>query len=152
MLRSRALMASLVFSLLVAVLSLSACGTTTRFVPTNPSPRRMHSRPAQSVAVFTTSRPNVPYVEVGILQSRQSSGFSTDDMPDIIMAMRKQAAKIGCDAVIINGSSDKVEGNDTTTAQSGPRGASVTHSSSTQTLEGFWGTCIMYSPEPVAQN
>ena len=115
-------------SLLPVILLAAACGTTTRFIATNPAPRPMAPRPAESVAVFTTGHPDVPYVEVGIIQGRQSSSLSFDEMPGIIAAMRQDAAKAGCDAVIINGASDKVVG--------GREG--------TDTLEGFWGACVVY--------
>ena len=112
----------------------AACGTTTRFIATNPAPHPIASRPAASVAVFTTGHPDVPYVEVGIIQGRQSSTVSFDEMPGIIAAMRADAGKAGCDALIINGSSDKVVGD----------------RHSTDTLEGFWGACVVYMNAPAA--
>ncbi|HTJ43671.1 MAG TPA: hypothetical protein VL463_16310 [Kofleriaceae bacterium] len=115
-------------SLLPVILLAAACGTTTRFIATNPSPRPMAPRAPESVALFTTGHPNVPYVEVGIIQGRQSSSLSFDEMPGIIAAIREDAAKAGCDAIIINGASDKVVGD----------------RSGTDTLEGFWGACVMY--------
>lgn len=120
---------ALVSILLVAA---TACGTTTRFIATNPSPHPLASRPAGSVAVFTTGHPDVPYVEVGIIQGRQSSTVSFDEMPGIIAAMRNDAGRAGCDALIINGASDKVVGD----------------RHSTDTLEGFWGACVVYMNAP----
>lgn len=119
-----------------ALLLLAACGTTTRFVATNPSPHPLTPKPAAAVHVYTTGTPEVSYVEIGILQSRQSSGVSTHDMPEIIATMRAEAGKIGCDGVIINGVADKAEGSTTITDDS--------YSSSQTTLEGFWGACIVY--------
>jgi hypothetical protein len=125
---------------LLASLSLAACGTTTRFVPTNPSPHPLAAREPLEVDVYTTGAPNVAYVEVGIIQTRQSSDLSTKDMPGIISDMRKQAGKIGCDAVIINGAADKHESSTVISDES--------YSSSNSTLEGFWGACIVYlSPQ-----
>ena len=122
------------FPLIVAALSLvaTACGTTTRFTPTNPAPTAMVPKAPEQVHIYTTGNPQVAYVEVGIIQSRQSSRMSTDDMPEIIQEMRKEAAKIGCDGVIING-----EANATVGSQDEDGG-------STGTLEGFWGACIVY--------
>jgi hypothetical protein len=119
-----------------ALLVLAACGTTTRFVATNPSPRPLKPKAAHLVHIYTTGAPEAEYVEVGILQARQESGFSTDDMPSIIRQMRGRAGAIGCDALIINGAADKQSGsvfisNDKIT-------------SSSHTLEGFWGACIVY--------
>lgn len=119
-----------------ALLILAACGTTTRFVATNPSPHPLTPKPAAQVHVYTTGAPAVAYVEVGILQSRQSSDLSTHEMPQIIATMRAEAGKIGCDGVIINGAADKAESSTTVTESS--------YSSSQSTLEGFWGACIVY--------
>lgn len=124
--------------LALSLFTLVACGTTTRFTPTNPSPRPMAARAPMSVHIYT-SQPQIPYIEVGILQSRQSSQLSSDDMPEIVSAMRNEAAKIGCDGVIINGASDKVVSEHV-----------LTDGNSSTTLEGFWGTCIMYSDPAVA--
>ncbi len=118
------------------LVALAACGTTTRFVATNPSPHPLAARPALEVDVYTTGVPQVSYVEVGIIQTRQSSDFSTKDMPGIISDMRSEAGKIGCDGVIINGAADKHEDSTVITNDS--------YSSSHSTLEGFWGACIVY--------
>lgn len=123
----------LVLAFVAVAIVAAACGTTTRFTPTNPSPRAMQPRHPQSVQMFTSSAPEAPFVEVGIIQARQSSELSFDDMPEIIQELRIRAAEIGCDGVIINGASDKVVG------------GGDHHGSSTTTLEGFWGACIMFS-------
>ena len=115
-------------NLIAALLVTAACGTTTRFIATNPSPRPIAAKPAELVQVFTTGHPDVPYVETGIIQARQSSTVSFDEMPEIIAKMREDAGKAGCDALIINGASDKVVGD----------------RHSTDTLEGFWGACVVY--------
>ncbi len=120
--------------------ALAACGTTTRFVATNPAPHPLTPKPAALVHVYTTGAPDVAYVEVGILQSRQSSNASMHEMPEIIGAMRAEAGKIGCDGVIINGAADKTESSSSMHADK----KSATYSSSQSTLEGFWGACIVY--------
>lgn len=122
--------------LLLSTVLLAACGTTTQWVPTNPSPRPMAPRPTSTVEVWTTGVPNRPYTEVGLISAQQSSEFSQHQMPQIIMELRKEAARIGCDAVMLQGKSDKVVGGGSTTLGTG--------SSSTTTLEGFWGACLMY--------
>jgi hypothetical protein len=119
-------------SLLPALLLVAACGTTTRFVATNPSPHPLAARAPSTVDIYTTGTPQVAYVEVGILQARQSSKYSLDDMPEIVSKMRAEAAQIGCDGVVLNGASDKTVGSGDQT------------SSSTTTLEGYWGACIVY--------
>ncbi|MEO7093053.1 MAG: hypothetical protein ABI175_07380, partial [Polyangiales bacterium] len=66
------------------MLVLTACGTTAQFAATNPSPRPLAPRPAETVTVFSTGLPDQPFVEVGIIQARQSSEFSVDELPEIL--------------------------------------------------------------------
>lgn len=112
----------------------------------DPSPHPLRPRPAQEVHVYTTAAPTVAYVEVGILQSRQSSGLSTHAMPEIIGEMRAEAGAIGCEGVILNGAADKNE----SSLYADPD----TVAASSSTLEGFWGACIVYlddgAPEATA--
>ncbi len=126
------------------MLFVTACGTTTQFAATNASPRPLAARPAESVSVFATGLPNRPFVEVGIIQARQSSEFSVDELPEILAEMRTEAGRRGCDGLVINGTRD---------AQSSS--TTVSHhavTSSSKTLEGFWGACIVFvvDPEPIA--
>lgn len=129
MIKSRLIVA---LTIVTAAAALSACGTTNYYTATNPPPRRMVAKPANAVHVFTTGKPKVAYTEVGIIQSRQSSQFSVDEMPEIIAEMRKEAGRRGCDGIIINGTSNKTVGGST------HDGGSV------DTLEGYWGACIVY--------
>jgi len=122
---------------LAALLAVAACGATTRFVATNPSPRPLAPRPAASVQVFTSGQPTIPYVEVGLLQGRQGGPIVTgaDALPAIVSRMRADAAAIGCDALIVNADADRVEG-----PGRGPA-----------TVRGFWAACIVFlAPERAA--
>lgn len=112
--------------LLPIVLFAAACGTTTHFAATGPSPRPLVARPVAQL--FTTGAPAVPYVEVGIIQGRQSSRFSHDELPTILATMARDAGAHGCDALIVNGSNDEVVG----------------ERHDRRTLEGFWGSCVVY--------
>lgn len=125
--------------LIATTLLLAACGTTTQWVPTNPSPRPLAPRAPSTVEVWTTGVPNRPYTEVGLITARQASAYSTHQMPEIINALRAEAAKIGCDAVMLQGKDDSIVG-----SGSSFRG---TGSSSTTTLEGYWGACLVYLEE-----
>ena len=122
--------------LAVTALLFAACGTTTQWVPTNPSPRPLGPRDPMTVEIWTTGVPNRAYTEVGIITARQSSELSTDDMPQIINELRAKAAEIGCDAVMLQGKDDKVVGGSST--HHGTGGGSTT------TLEGYWGACLVY--------
>lgn len=119
-------------NLLLASLLLAACGTTTQFASTNPSPRPLASRPASTVAVFTTTQPDRPFVEVGLIKAQQSSDLSNDDMPDIIAELRREAGRRGCDGVIIAGAADRTV-------------PSAFVGGSSSTLEGYLATCIVYT-------
>lgn len=114
------------------VLALAACGTTSRFTPTNPSPHALQPKPAEAVHVYTSGPPQIAYVEVGIIQSRQSSEFSSDKMPEVIQKMRAEAGRQGCDGVIINGPNNEI------------RNSFWLEQDDVHTLEGFWGACIVY--------
>ena len=122
------------------LLTALGCGTTTHFVPTNPSPTQLTPRPPTSVRIYATEAPTSRYVEVGLLQARQSSNLSGHKLPDIISAMRARAAKVGCDGIILNGPSNKLQ------ASSYHNGK--TSRSSTTTLEGYLGTCIVFLAGP----
>jgi hypothetical protein len=123
-----------------AIAALAGCGTTTQFASTNPSPRPLVPRPAAEVLVFASSLPAAPFVEVGIIQARQSSELSGDEMPDIIAEMRRVAGQRGCDALVLNGARDRMSSSSSVTTT----GSGTTSSSNTTTLEGYWGTCIVF--------
>lgn len=125
---------------LLAMLFVTACGTTTQFAATNHSPRPLAPRPVDSVVVFATGLPDRPFVEVGLIQARQSSEFSVDEMPEILAEMRTEAARQGCDGLVINGTRD-AQSSSTTIS---PHGMA----SSSKTLEGFWGACIVFDNDP----
>lgn len=125
----------------LVVFSFCGCGTTIRYAATNPPPRAMTPRDPSTVGMFQTGVPDRPYTEVGILSARQSSQYSVSDLQDIVDAMRKRAAQIGCDAVVITGSDKEVVGSSTTSQGTG--------SGSVHTLEGIKGVCIVYESADV---
>lgn len=139
----------------LSCLALTACGTTTKYVATNAPPRAMQPRPPVTVEVYSATHPDRPFTEVGILESQQSSEYSRHDMAEIIGSMRNKAAKIGCDGVIIVGPNDRIAGSDTyaATDKTRTRGGSqeLTYASTTtHTLKGYRGVCIMYRDDPVS--
>jgi hypothetical protein len=108
------------------------CGTTITFTPTNPAPHPLAARPPQTVEVYSTSQPPRPYVEVGLLEAQQSSAYSTDAPPEVLQHLREEAARQGCDGVVLSGANDAVVGD------SGRNGGY------TRTLRGYRATCIVY--------
>ncbi len=88
----------------ILALLVCACAPSMAFVPTNPSPRALSPRPSSEVQVITEGAPDRPAVEVGIVTatSNQISMFNGDrvaDPPELISAIRDEAARQGCDAV-----------------------------------------------------
>jgi hypothetical protein len=114
------------------VIALAACGTTITQTGINAPPHAMAARPVETVEVFTSAAPSRPHVDVAILEAKQSSEFSADRMPEIITELRKRAAAIGCDGLVINGPNNSVVGDRYNTA----------------TLHGYNGTCIVYTEAP----
>jgi hypothetical protein len=83
---------------------LAACAPTVTFIPTNSAPHVMAARPVSEVAVFTSERPERPFVEVGIVTAeaaRGKHGVPINGMPQLIAAVRERAAEAGCDAVLM---------------------------------------------------
>lgn len=75
-----------------------------------------------------------------MLESQQSSEFSTDRKAEILADMRQIAASNGCDGVIITGPNDRV----TTSTLSWL----VLDRTDVETLEGLRGSCIVYVEPP----
>ena len=85
--------------LAVALLFASGCArVSSSFTPTNTPPHAMHARPIDSVLLFTSSKPVQPFVEVGIIGSARNA-FATDEAT--ILELRKKAAEVGCDGVLL---------------------------------------------------
>jgi hypothetical protein len=113
----------------------AGCGTAIEYTELNTPPGPMQPRDPGSVEVFTTSRPARPFTEVGLIESQQESGLSTDGMAEIIQQMRIVAGERGCDALIISGANDAVVGH-----------ANNDHGH-VQTLKGYRGACVVYTGE-----
>jgi hypothetical protein len=91
----------------LAALALVAC-TSVKFIPTNPSPRKLSARPVEEVAVFTTAKPERPYVEVGIVTAQTSTngyGAPLVGVASLITSLREKAAEQGCDGVVMGSGS-----------------------------------------------
>jgi hypothetical protein len=113
----RTALALVLLQLLVA----TACGTTTRLIATNPPPRPMASRAPETVDVYVGTQPARPFVEVGILDDWCVICLapSRRPWPRYIRQARESAARVGCDAVVLE--SQGVDKKD------------------------FWGTCLLYT-------
>jgi hypothetical protein len=130
---------ALAFSL--AVLAGAACGTSTRTTVVNPSPRAMHPRPPSTVELFTSGAPARPHTDVAVIEAEESSGLSVADTSDILAALRERGARMGCDGVVLGGSSSRdpgVKDMESWLVES-PKGR-----------KGFYGTCIVYTDSRAA--
>jgi hypothetical protein len=93
---------------LALAIGLAGCMVPTYIQPTpiNPSPHPLTRRPADSVEVFASTRPERPFVDVAYLQATIANvnGFGT-----IVADFRAKAAAMGCDAIIFNGHDAKAD-------------------------------------------
>lgn len=86
----------------VAVLFTSCVSAS--FTTTNPSPRPLQARPLTEVTVYTTTLPDRPYVEVGIVSARSTDELSKE-RSQLLQTLREKSAQEGCDAIIMTGGS-----------------------------------------------
>jgi hypothetical protein len=113
---------------LLALLVATGCGTALTQTAINAPPHAMPPRPAASVEILSSGPPTRPHVDVAILQAQQEA-YSLDDNNDMIGKLREQAARLGCDALVING----------------PDNGTFGENHNTWTLHGYFATCIAYT-------
>jgi hypothetical protein len=88
-----------------SLLLASACGTTVVYAPLAPPPHALASRPPSSVEVYQ-NEPTRAYVTVGIVETQPDSMYAETEMTlKLVDKMRRQAARVGCDAIVMQGSS-----------------------------------------------
>jgi hypothetical protein len=85
---------------ILVVLTSCLGGITVNLVPTNPAPQTMRPKPASEVKIVSTP-PESPFVEIGFVDGRTN----ISSPPEAILAtMRSAAGPLGCDALLITGS------------------------------------------------
>jgi hypothetical protein len=87
--------------MLMAV-TLMGCGGV-RSTMTNPSPRELEARKPAEVEVYLVKTPDRPFQEVAIIES-SGPDKSVEDI-------RRKAAQVGCDAVLVRDGGQAVTGN-----------------------------------------
>lgn len=124
------------FAFLFVTAGVAACGTSTRTTVVNPAPHAMRPRPPHTVELFTSGAPARAHVDVAVIEAEESSSFSLADTTDMLSALRERGARMGCDAVVLGGSSSRDPGlRDTETwLVENPKGR-----------KGYFGTCIVYT-------
>lgn len=87
---------------LLAPLFASACGTQIHYIQTNTADAPTHPRQARQVEIYTTGAPNRAYTEVGYFEAEEGTygGFE-----DTLNDLRADAARRGCDALVVEGTS-----------------------------------------------
>jgi hypothetical protein len=74
----------------------------TTYTNTNPAPRPLRARAAESVEVYTSAAPPRPYTEVGVIRAH---GRGHDALEQAVQGMRAKAAAVGCDGVVVTSTS-----------------------------------------------
>jgi hypothetical protein len=92
-----------------AALLAGACAApAAQVAPTNPSPRALAPRQAAEVQVFVGRRPVDSHVDVAIIQPPQVGAYGAR-LSEVVETVRLEAARIGCDGVVVEGG-DRVWG------------------------------------------
>lgn len=86
---------------LLAVASFAGCNAPeANFFPIDGHPEASYAqKDAKDIALFITKKPDAPYTELGILT--YSLPYAADDETKIYEILRRKAAQVGADAVII---------------------------------------------------
>lgn len=97
---------------LFLTLTTSGCSTA-RYIPTGNS---YAARPENcAIQVFSTSLPDRPYEEIGLLEGEGSWG--RDSLVDVLPEMKKEACRAGGDAIILFSTDKSVDVYDDTSDQ-----------------------------------
>jgi hypothetical protein len=106
--------------------ALPGCATKVTYVPLGSPPHPMAARPVDQVDTFTSSKPTKPFVEVGQLHATQDG--PAPHVEEILQGLREEAARRGCDGVLITGT-DKMASGDLLVSEA---------------VYSITGTCIVY--------
>ena len=118
---------------------MGACGSSVHVTKLNQPPRPMQPRAVETVQVFAAGPPMRPRVDVAYLEAEQSSSFSTHKTPEIISNLRKKAADMGCDGVVIGGTGSR---------DPGVRDTETWITDDQKGRKSVYGTCIMFTDGP----
>jgi len=134
---------------LPVIVMLVGCGTSVRTTmiasPLQASPRPLAPRTVESVEVFLSAPPQRPYVDLALLEGEQTSSYSMHETPQILAAVREQAAQLGCDGIVFQGVTNRMPG---------LGDAETLINDKPKQRKGVYAVCIVYrevSPEELAQ-
>jgi len=83
---------------LLALLVVVGCGNRIKYVQTNTAPGPLYAKQPNEVEVFEKP-PARPFLQLGIFEAEQKSAYDKADA--LVAKIRKEAGKIGCEAVVI---------------------------------------------------
>ena len=126
-------------SLVALLLLIAGCGTSIKTTTLNASPRAMQPRPPETVELYTSGPPARGHVDVALIEAEESSSLSVADTGDMLRKLREKGGQMGCDAVVVGGSSSR---------DPGLRDAETWIAEDPKGRKGFYATCIMYSAPP----
>lgn len=140
-------------ALLVCVL-VTGCirSVATDVIPIRPAPYPLPPRPPEEVVVFLAARPEVPLIEVAMLEVQEEKGsYSSAELLDELRAL---AGRHGCDGIILIGDNDSMSSSTSTTVDTSTTtdpstsetttSNAVTTSTGTSTRHGFRASCFVY--------
>src|SRR5438132_611949 len=96
---------------LASVLSLvllSACGINVEYIPMNTPPHATQPRTPAQVEMFSGSRPDRPFVEIGSIEVQQEK-YNNASGAELTAKVREVAAQQGCDGIIVLGANDSTD-------------------------------------------
>ncbi|MEA2697875.1 MAG: hypothetical protein QOI66_2146 [Myxococcales bacterium] len=91
---------------LICASFLGGCGTYVGFTRINDPPYPLSPRAPRSVEVFSSGTPARPHVDVAVVEAEQTHSLNEQGTGLMIRRLREQAAAIGCDAIVLGGSTD----------------------------------------------
>ena len=120
-------------SLVLFALAVVGCGTSVSYTQLNSPPHALSPRSPESVKLYLSAPPTEPFVEIGMIESQQQSGYSLDDTQAIYDKMREEAGHRGCDGLVVVGTNNATQ-----------ISVSRTMVNST-TLKGYRASCIAFT-------
>src|SRR6478752_1789180 len=87
---------------LLITLLVGGCGTTVTFTRIGDTFHAPKQSPGD-VDVYLSEHPQRRHRDVGLLEAEQQSDMSLDDTREMLIKLREEAARCGCDAIFVKG-------------------------------------------------
>ena len=96
----------LFLELIVSASAVAGCGTYVNYTPLDHPMEGYSARPSRTVEIYASGPPARPHTDIAIIEAEQTHSFNEQSTQLMIRSMREQAAKIGCDAIVLGGVTD----------------------------------------------